>query len=41
MLDAMVERDECLVEFIGNVGGVEENCGMSTTSIVHGNVSNV
>lgn len=41
MLDAMVEGDEFLVEFIGNVGGVEKNCGMSSTSIVHGNISNV
>jgi hypothetical protein len=35
------EGDECLVEFISNVGGVEENCGTSSTSIVHGNISNV
>jgi hypothetical protein len=41
MLDAMVEGDECLVEFIGNVGEVEKSCGMSSTSIVHGNISNV
>jgi hypothetical protein len=42
MLDAMVEEgDECLVEFIINVGGVEENCGTLSTSIVHGNISNV
>jgi hypothetical protein len=42
MLDAMVEEgDECLAEFISNVGGVEENCGTSSTSIVHGNISNV
>jgi hypothetical protein len=41
MLDAMVEEDECLVEFIDNVGGVEENCETSSTSIVHGNISNV
>jgi hypothetical protein len=42
MLDAMVEEgDECLAKFISNVGGVEENCGTSSTSIVHGNISNV
>ncbi len=42
MLDAIVEEgDECLAKFIGNVGGVEENCGMSSNSIVHGNISNV
>jgi len=41
MLDAMVEVDECLAKLIGDVGGVEENCGTSSISIVHGNISNV
>jgi len=35
------EKDVCLVEFIGNVGKVEKNCGMPPTSIMHGSILDV
>jgi hypothetical protein len=35
------EKDVCLVEFIGNVDKVEENCETPPTSIVHGNILDV
>jgi len=34
-------KDVCVVESIGNVGGVEKICEMPPTFIVHGNISNV
>jgi DNA-binding ferritin-like protein len=30
-----------LVEFVGRIGEVEENCGMTPIFIMHNNVSNV
>jgi hypothetical protein len=35
------EKDVCFVEFIGNVGKVEENCGTPPTSIAHGSILDV
>jgi hypothetical protein len=35
------EEDVCLVEFVGRVGEVEENCGMTPTFIMHNIISNV
>jgi len=43
MSNVMVKKkDVRLVEFVNNVGGVEENCGMPMLiSIVHGNILDV
>jgi DNA-binding ferritin-like protein len=30
-----------LVEFVGRIGEVKENCGMTPTFIMHNNISNV
>jgi hypothetical protein len=35
------EKDVCLVEYVGIIGGVEDNYGKPPNSIVHGNISNV
>ncbi len=36
------KKDVCLVEFVNNVGRVEENCEMPMLiSIVHGNILDV
>jgi hypothetical protein len=43
MPNVMVKKkDVCLVEFVNNVDGVEENCWMPMLiSIVHGNILDV
>ncbi len=35
------EKDVCLVEYVGTIGGVEDNYGKPPNFVVHGNISNV
>jgi hypothetical protein len=35
------EKDVCLVEYVGTIGGVEDNYGKPPNYVVHGNISNV
>lgn len=35
------EKDVCLVEYVGTIGGVEDNYGKAPNFVVHGNISNV
>lgn len=35
------EKDVCLVEYVGIIGGVEDNYGKQPNFVVHGNISNV
>jgi len=35
------EKDVSLVEYVGTIGGVEDNYGKPSNFVVHGNISNV
>ncbi len=42
MHDTIVEREDvCLVEFVGDFGVIEKNCGMLATFCLHDNILNV
>ncbi len=37
----MKKKNVCLVEYVGTIGGVEDNYGKPPNFVVHGNISNV